>query len=134
MKYRVDHDAQAGKFLLPELDTEVEVVDTNGADIDAQKFAALCGTFNGYRRNKMPIPMPSMGGNVSVPVVFQLKIHLWNWMLANRYRATDLAERLNLHRQQAYRIMDFGYSSDLAMMEKAYAAFDLEINTSAVGK
>lgn len=89
-----------------------------------------------YRKNRRPIPLPSPVAPdeypTYVPTRVQAKILLWNYMLENRYRLTDLAKALGIKPTQAQRLIDL--STDRASMEAIDealsaigASFDLSI-------
>lgn len=89
-----------------------------------------------YRKKHTAIPLPSLveeGESIAyVPTRVQAKILLWNYMLENRYRLTDLAKALGVKPTQAQRLIDL--STDRASMEALDealraigASFDLSI-------
>ena len=58
---------------------------------------------------------------VYLPVRVQAKIILWNYMLKNRWRLSDLARLLGVTQTQAQRLVDL--DRDLASMEAIEDAF-----------
>lgn len=72
-----------------------------------------------YRKKRRAIPMPTtcQEGELEaiVPVRIQAKILLWNYMVENRYRVTDLAKKLNVQPIRAQSLVDM--TKDGASME-----------------
>ena len=138
MKYRIDlKDEKRKEFHFPELDCSVELEeeqDIENATISDLASHAFGEALNGIRRRKKKIPMPDGTGNASVPLSIQIKIHLWNWMVENRYRATDIAEIMGLSRQQTARIMNFRFPSDIKTLVAVCDALGAEINISVKTK
>lgn len=134
MKYRIEmKDGNEKEFFFPELDcsAEIEEGDAPLADLASQAFGEA---LNSIRRSKKKIPMPDGTGKCAVPFSVQIKIHLWNWMVDNRYRATDIAERLGMSRQQTARIMNFRYPTDIKILLAVCDALGAEIEVSVKSK
>lgn len=109
--------------------TEAEAVETASEALPAAMVIF-------YRRKRLPIPLPTPveegEGIAYVPTRIQAKILLWNYMVENRYRLTDLAKALGVKATQAQRLIDL--STDRASMEALDdairaigASFDLSI-------
>ena len=64
-----------------------------------------------YRKEKRPVPFPrddvSEKLAIQVPIKVQAKILLWNYMLENRYRLSDIARLVKISQTQAQRFVDF---------------------------
>ena len=138
MKYRIEIEEGNNKeFHFPELDCSVELEE--GQDIGDASLTDLAShefgeALNGIRRRKKKIPMPDGTGNASVPLSIQIKIHLWNWMVENRYRATDIAEKLGWSRQQTARLMNFRFPSDIKTLVTVCDALGAEIDVTVKTK
>lgn len=78
--------------------------------------------------------MPDGTGKCEIPFATQIKIHLWNWMVDNKFRATDIAERLNMNRQQTARIMNFRYPTDIKILLAVCDALGAEIDLTIKNK
>lgn len=79
-----------------------------------------------YRKKHLPIPMPSKGradDRITLPVRVQAKILLWNYMLENRWRLSELARLMKISQTQAQRLVDL--DRDLASMEAIEEALSL---------
>lgn len=138
MKYRIElKDGNEKEFFFPELDCSVEieenqnVADATLADLASHAFGEA---LNGIRRSKKKIPLPDGTGKCAVNFSTQIKIHLWNWMVENRYRATDIADRLGINRQQTARIMDFRHPTDIKTLLTVCDALGAEICVSIKSK
>ncbi len=72
-----------------------------------------------YRRKRLPIPMPSTGGDSDVPVYVparvQAKILLWNTLCEKGLKLADLARMMKISQAQAQRYVDL--TKDKASME-----------------
>lgn len=138
MKYRIELvEGNDKEFNFPELGCSVELEegqDVGDATLKDLASHAFGEALNGIRRSKKKIPMPDGTGNASVPLSIQIKIHLWNWMVENRYRATDIAERLNISRQQTARIMNFRHPTDIKTLIAICDALGAEIEVSVKTK
>lgn len=138
MKYRIELVEGSNKeFYFPELGCSAEVEegqDIGDASLKDLASHAFAEALNNIRRSKKKIPMPDGTGNASVPFSIQIKIHLWNWMVDNRYRATDIAERLNISRQQTARIMNFRHPTDIKTLLAICDALGAEIEVSVKSK
>jgi len=78
-----------------------------------------------YRKKKLPIPPPSKGkcdDRITLPVRVQAKILLWNYMLAERWRLSELSKMLGVTQTQAQRLVDL--DKDLASIEAIEEALD----------
>ena len=63
-----------------------------------------------YRKNQKPIPVPAedVGDKfaIHVPVKVEAKIRLWNYMMKNNIRISELAKALGVSQTQAQRCVD----------------------------
>jgi len=84
----------------------------------------LASALQTYRKKHEPIPVTSDRSAtclVYLPVRVQAKIILWNYMLKNRWRLSDLARLLGVTQTQAQRLVNL--DRDLASMEAIEDAF-----------
>lgn len=90
-----------------------------------------------YKKKKLAIPLPTPveeGEAIAyVPTRVQAKILLWNYMLENRYRPSDLAKALGVTPQRVQRITDLsGDHASMEALDEALraigASFDLSIS------
>jgi antitoxin HicB len=76
--------------------------------------------------NRELIPKPSAGKvsdpRVTLPVQAGVKVLLYQQMLAGGVRKSDLARKMNLHRQEIDRLLDLNHATNLAKIEQAFAA------------
>ena len=72
-----------------------------------------------YRRKRKVIPMPSPAEEgeepIYIPARVQAKIALWNYLVSNRYRLSDISKLLDISPAQTQRLVDL--SKDGASME-----------------
>lgn len=137
MKYRIEiKDGNEKEFFFPELDCSAEIDEDNTGDATLEDLAshAFAEALNSFRKSKKKIPMPDGTGKCKVPFFLQVKIHLWNWMVENRYRATDITERLGISRQMTYKIMNFRYPTDIKTLLMVCDALGAEIEVSVKSK
>lgn len=87
---------------------------------------ALETAFMAYIEDRRPIPRPSpirrKKWAVTVPVLSEAKIALYEAMIAGRVRKTELARRLGAHMPQIDRLLDLGHSSRIEQIEAALRA------------
>jgi antitoxin HicB len=87
---------------------------------------ALETAFMAYIEDRRPIPRPSSVRRkknlVTVPVLSEAKIALYEAMIANRIRKAELARRLGVHMPQVDRLLDLSHSSKIEQLEAALHA------------
>jgi antitoxin HicB len=59
---------------------------------------------------------------VTLPVQAAVKVLLYQQMWKDGVRKADLARRMDLHRQEIDRLLDLNHATNLAKIEKAFAA------------
>ncbi|BBF23865.1 antitoxin HicB [Sutterella megalosphaeroides] len=96
-----------------------------GEKFAAQAFPAALELFYRRKRAIIPLPSPLQEGEIPirVPTRVQGKILLWNYMIENRYRLSDLSRLLNISATQVQRFVDL--SKDGASMEAIDDALDV---------
>jgi antitoxin HicB len=72
-----------------------------------------------------PVPEPSKGKasgpRVTLPAQAAVKVLLYQQMHKAGMRKSDLARRMDLHRQEVDRLLDLNHATSLARIEKAFA-------------
>jgi antitoxin HicB len=72
-----------------------------------------------------PVPEPSKGKasdpRVTLPAQAAVKVLLYQQMHKAGVRKSDLARRMDLHRQEIDRLLDLNHATSLARIEKAFA-------------
>lgn len=128
MFYAIKLTKQENGYLVTSPDLPECVYDAKTAE-DAEKDASqlLPGVMEFiYRRKRraIPLPKPVEKGDIPirVPVKVQAKILLWNYMVENRYRLTDIAKMLDISVAQAQRYVDL--SKDGASLRAIEDALD----------
>lgn len=125
--YRV-HLSPDGDTILVESPDFPELVTFGDDEEDALSHAV--GAFGeaiaariAYRRE---IPMPSKGKindpRVVLPTQTAIKVLLYQQMWKDGVRKAELARRMDLHRQEVDRLLDLNHATNLAKIEKAFAA------------
>jgi antitoxin HicB len=96
------------------------------ADAINHAVDALETAFMAYIEDRRPIPRPSPARRkkwtVTLPVLAEAKIALYEAMTAGRVRKTELARRLGVHMPQIDRLLDLGHSSKIEQIEAALRA------------
>lgn len=99
---------------------------------------ALATALEAYVADRRPIPKPSAlrSGErlVTVPALIEAKIRLYETMLAERIRKTELARRLGWHLPQVDRLLNLHHASRFDQLEAAFAALGKEIEVSVVDR
>lgn len=87
---------------------------------------ALETAFMAYIEDRRPIPRPSpirrAKWSVTLPVLSEAKIALYEAMIAGRVRKAELARRLGAHMPQIDRLLDLSHSSKIEQIEAALRA------------
>ena len=72
------------------------------------------------------IPLPSKGKasdpRVTLPIQAAVKVMLYQAMWKDGIRKSDLARKMDLHRQEIDRLLDLNHATSLAKIERAFAA------------
>src|SRR5688572_10257970 len=91
------------------------------ADALVQARQALMDVLAGCIRDRRPIPRPVRAGRrrVSVPILAQIKIGVYEAMRESHVTRAELARRLEWHRPQVDRLLDLGHASKLEQLEAA---------------
>ncbi|MDX8390704.1 MAG: type II toxin-antitoxin system HicB family antitoxin [Mariprofundaceae bacterium] len=86
-----------------------------------------------YVEGRRAIPAPSMisGRAVAPSLLFQAKLRIYEHMLANNIRKSDLAKHLGWHMPQVDRVLDLEHESKMRVVEQAARALDLELELAA---
>ncbi len=132
MFYKYTVKEQDGKFtgFVQDLDLETQELSSPEEVKDALVKGLSAYVEVQFRRQKLPIPLPSEepkeGDKVLyVPVRLQLRILLWNTMLKKRYRQADLAKMLGVSRAQAQMYVNGSSGVSVESYEKALKAMDV---------
>jgi antitoxin HicB len=104
---------------------EAITVGDNEEDARVQALDALEAALEIYFAEKRPIPMPSKAKRgqpvIALPALVTAKVLLANEMLSQNVRKAELARRLEVNQVQVDRLLDFGHSSKIEMVETALA-------------
>ena len=80
---------------------------------------------------KEPIPKPSRikSGEpfITLPLQTEMKIRLYESLAEKGMKKAELARRMNLHRQEIDRLMDFKQSTSIGKIERAFAALGKQL-------
>ncbi len=125
ISYRVKLENDEGTVLVraPEFPELITFGETREA---ALQFAvgAFAEAIAGRIHDRQPIPIPSKAKRgdvmVTLPVQTEIKIRLYEAMQEKGMRKAELARRMNLHRQEIDRLLDFDQSTSLAKIESAF--------------
>jgi antitoxin HicB len=131
--YRVKLTSDEGTFLVtspdfPELTTFGETQeDALGYAVGA--FEEAIAARIAYRE---PVPSPSKGKasdpKVELPFQTEVKILLYQEMHKDGVKKSDLAKKMNLHRQEMDRLLKFGHATSIGKIESAFAAMGKRIH------
>ena len=64
---------------------------------------------------------------ITLPLQTEMKIRLYESLREEGVRKAELARRLNLHRQEIDRLLDFKQSTSIGKIEKAFAALGKQL-------
>ena len=85
-----------------------------------------------YMDDRREIPSPSRikkrGHFVTLPVLSEAKVALYQAMRASGVRKADLARRLGCHMPQVDRLLDLNHASRLDQLEAAFAALNKRLS------
>ena len=100
---------------------------------------ALITAFEIYTSQRKPIPMPPKVKKVQatdqvfvMPLLVTIKVLLWNEMLAQRLRKSDLSERLYAFPVAIDRLFDFRHATQIDFMERAARALNSKFTIALV--
>jgi antitoxin HicB len=73
-------------------------------------------------REEIPVPSKGKARNIRVtlPVQASVKVLLYQSMLENGIRKSELARRMSIHKQEVDRILDLNHATNLAKIEHAF--------------
>ncbi len=93
------------------------------ADALARARDALTAVLADCIRHRRPIPRPARAGRrrVTVPVLTQIKLGVYEAMQEGNVSRAELARRLRWHRPQIDRLLDLKHASKLEQLEAALA-------------
>ncbi len=76
------------------------------------------------RREALPPPSKARAGDlrVTLSVQAEVKVLLYQAMLKEGVRKSDLARRMNMHRQEIDRLLNLNHATNFAKVEAAFAA------------
>ena len=132
ISYRVKIVPDEDTFLVtspdfPELTTFGDTVE------DALGYAV--GAFEeaiaGRIHYKEPIPKPSKirakDQTITLPLQTEMKVRMYQSLGEVGMKKAELARRMNLHRQEIDRLMDFKHSTSIGKIEQAFAALGKQL-------
>jgi antitoxin HicB len=109
----------------PDFPTANSVAETE-VEVQTEALDALETVLQSYFERRLPVPLPSPVAagqqTVALPALSEAKVLIWNEMLDQQLRKTDLARKLNVHMPQVDRLFDLGHSSKLDFVEQAAKA------------
>jgi antitoxin HicB len=80
---------------------------------------------------KEPIPEPSkIRANddfITLPLQTEMKVRLYQSLNDSGMKKSELARKLNLHRQEIDRLLDFNQSTSIGKIESAFAALGKQL-------
>lgn len=127
ISYRVKLEDDEGTVLVTAPDFP-ELVTFGEDREDALSYAvgAFSEAIAARMAHREPIPAPSKGKaselRVVLPLQVELKLRLYQNMDDQGVRKADLARKMNLHRQEIDRLLDLNHATNIAKIEKAFAA------------
>jgi antitoxin HicB len=78
------------------------------------------------------ISLPSKGkasdSRATLPVQAEVKVLLYQQMWKSGVHKTDLARKMDLHRQEIDRLLDLNHATSIAKLEKAFSVLGKSIN------
>ena len=115
---------------------EAITVGDDEEDAKVQALDALEAAFEIYFAQKRSIPMPSKAKRgqpvVTLPALVTAKVLLADEMLRQNVRKAELARRLSVNQVQVDRLLNFGHSSKIEMVESAFAVLGKRLDVRAV--
>jgi len=121
---------------------EVHTFGENEADALAHAIDALATGIDAYVKDRRDIPLPSAKPTqhrVTLPVLSEAKMRLYETMRRNRVTKSELARRLHCHLPQVDRLLEMRHESRLSQVEAAFGALGKKLvigidDTAAVPK
>jgi len=104
---------------------EAHTYGENEADALAHAEDALATVVDAYVKDRRPIPLPSamiVKHRVTMPVLMEAKIALYDSMRRGKVTKAQLAKRLNWHPPQIDRLLEMHHGSRLDQIERAFRA------------
>ena len=132
IKYRVKLEDDEGTVLVTSPDFS-EIITFGDTRDDALEYAigAFREAIAGRIHYKEPIPKPSRikSGEpfITLPLQTEMKIRLYESLAEKGMKKAELARRMNLHRQEIERLMDFKQSTSIGKIERAFAALGKQL-------
>ena len=85
-------------------------------------------------REDIPHPSKPRKGEavVALPMQAEIKVLLYRNMMDEGLRKTDLARRIGVHKQEMDRIFKLGHATNLAKIEKAFAALGKSLDIAVI--
>jgi antitoxin HicB len=111
-----------------------EVITFGETREEALKYAigAFREAIAGRIHDKEPIPTPSKirakDDFITLPLQTEMKIRLYQSLEEKGVKKAGLARKMNLHRQEIDRLLDFKQSTSLGKLEAAFAALGKTLN------
>ncbi len=137
ISYRVNLEKDGDTVLVTSPDFP-ELV-TFGADRDdALSYAvgAFSEAIAARISDREEIPPPSKGKvsdpRVSLPIQSEMKLRLYQSMWLEGVKKADLARKMNLHRQEIDRLLDFNHATNLTKLEQAFAVLGKSLNIEVI--
>ncbi len=85
----------------------------------------------GRIHDKEPIPEPSRirakDDFITLPLQTEMKVRLYQSLNDSGMKKSELARKLNLHRQEIDRLLDFKQSTSIGKIESAFAALGKQL-------
>jgi antitoxin HicB len=133
LQYPVNLKRDSNGTMLVTFPDVPEAVTFGNDEADAIYHAvdAIETAFMTYIEDRRPIPRPSAIRRkkwaVTLPVLSEAKLALYQAMIAGRVRKTELARRLGVHMPQVDRLLDLSHSSRIEQIEAALRATGKEL-------
>jgi antitoxin HicB len=133
IKYRVKLEDDEGTVLVKSPDF-AEIITFGETREEALEYAigAFREAIAGRIHDKEPIPRPSKirakDDFITLPMQTEMKIRLYQSLNESGIKKADLARKLNLHRQEIDRLLDFKQSTSIGKIESAFAALGKKLD------
>ena len=140
IKYRVKLTDDEGTVLVRSPDFP-DVITFGNSREEALRYAV--GAFREviasriFHKEQIPEPskISSKDDFIVLPLQTEMKIRLYQSLNESGMKKSQLARKLNLHRQEIDRLMDFNQSTSIGKIESAFAALgkQLKIEVADIG-